>query len=156
MQRKSTVLAVAMALSIALAAGLSWADDDSELHKIMEQVNAKNATITKGVRSQVNFAKAQENVVKSAEDLVKLAKQAKPYQDAVKKAKDVPNAGEAWNQMIDQLIATSKNLAEVAKKSGATPTQTKKIWEESKTAHTAVKKSCSDCHNVFRIEAEEE
>ncbi len=154
MQRKWTVLAVAMASCIALAAGLSLADEDSELHKIMEQVNAKNATITKGVRTQVNFAKAQENVVKSAEDLVKLAKKAKAYQDAVKKAKDVPNAGEKWNQMMDKLIKTSKNLAEVAKKNGTTPTQTKKNWEESKTAHTAVKKSCAECHNVFRIEEE--
>ena len=155
MQRKWTVLAVvAMASCIALASGLSLADEDSELHKIMEQVNAKNATITKGVRTQVNFAKAQEHVVKSAEDLVKLAKKAKAYHDAVKKAKDVPNAGEKWNQMMDQLITTSKNLAEVAKKNGTTPTQTKKIWEESKTAHTAVKKSCSECHNVFRIEEE--
>ena len=143
--RKWTVLATVMASCVALIAGFAMADEDSELHKIMEQVNAKNGAITKAVRSKVNFSKSQKDVVKHAEELVKLAEKAKPYQDAVKNAKDVPNPGEKWNTLMDDFIKQSKNLKEVADKDGTT-------FEEAKKAHAAVKKSCSECHNIFRIE----
>jgi len=148
MQRKWMILATALVSVFSLTVGLSLADDeDSPLHKLMEQVNAKNLVITKGVRTPVVFKKAQKEVVESAEELTKLAKQAKEIKDAVKKAKDVPNADGKWNELMDVFASTSDALAKVAAKSTATQ-------EQAKTAHAAVKKACTECHNVFRVDEE--
>jgi hypothetical protein len=133
----------------AMTVGISMADDeDSPLHKLMEQVQAKNLIITKGVRNAAGFKKAQKEVADSAEDLVKLATQARDIgKDAVKKAKDVPNAQGRWNELMDSFASTSKNLATVAGKSSATQVQ-------AKEAFAAVKKVCADCHKDFRVEDE--
>jgi cytochrome c556 len=142
------VLAAAMVSVTALTVGVSMADDeDSPLHKIMEQVNVKNLVITKGVRTAPAFKKAQKDVVASAEELAKLAKQAREYKDAVKKAKDVPNAAAKWDELMDSFASAAEKLAEAAGKPGATNAQ-------AKEAHTAVKKTCTECHNVFRVEEE--
>jgi cytochrome c556 len=150
MLRRWTVLAGTMVSITALTVGISMADDEEgPLHKIMEQVNKMNLAITKGVRTAVAFKKAQKDVVASAEELVKLAKQAKPIKDAVKKAKDVPDADAKWDKYLDNLVKASENLAKVAGAASATQ-------PDVKAAHTAVKKACTDCHTVFRIEEDED
>src|SRR5438128_1100098 len=138
MQRKWMILAAAMISVSVLTVGIAGADDeDSPLHKIMEQVNAKNLAITKGVRTAVAFKKAQKDVAASAEDLARLSKEAKALgKDHIKKAKDVPNAEGKWNELMDSFTSTSENLAKVAAKSNATQIQ-------AKEAHTAVKKACT-------------
>jgi len=147
MNRKWTVLAVTMASIALLATGLSMAQDEaSPLAKIMEKVTAANNSISKAVRTPVSYKKAQKDVVTSAEDLVKLAKEAREIKDAVKAAKGVPDAEKQWDGLMDQLIATSTELAKVASK-GAQP--------EAKKAHQAVKNACADCHKVFRIEEDD-
>jgi cytochrome c556 len=147
MQRKWTVLAGTMAACTALAVGLAVADDEekSPLHKAMEKIQTNYVTITKSTRNAAAFNKAQKKVVESAEQIVKLAKESKPIKDAVKKAKDVEKPEEKWDKYMDTLISSSENLAKVAGQSGATQPQ-------AKTAFNAVKKSCSDCHGVFRVE----
>jgi len=149
MLRKWMILAGAMVSVTVLTVGIAGADDeDSPLHKIMEQVNAKNLAITKGVRTAVAFKKSQQDVATSAEELAKLSKEAKPLgKDVIKKAKDVPNAAAKWDELMDSFTTSSENLAKVAAMSGATQ-------EAAKSAHTAVKKACTECHNVFRIEEE--
>jgi cytochrome c556 len=148
MLRKWMCLPAVMITVTALTVGISMADDeDSPLHKLMEQVQAKNLIITKGVRNAAGFKKAQQEVADSAEDLVKLAKQARDMKDAVKKAKDVPNADGRWNELMDSFASTSKNLATVAGKSSSTQVQ-------AKEAFAAVKKVCADCHKDFRVEDE--
>jgi cytochrome c556 len=147
MPRKWMILAASMVSMSVLTVGIAGADDeDSPLHKLMERVNAKNLAVTKGVRTAVAFKKAQSDVVAAAEDLAKLAKEARELgKDTVKKAKEVPNAAAKWNELMDAFASTSENLAKVAGKAGATQ-------EEAKSAHTAVKKACTDCHTLFRIE----
>src|SRR5258708_5324257 len=113
MQRKWIVLAGTMISALALTAGLSAADDDSPLHKLMESVNAKNVVVTKGVRTPVNFKKAQKEVVKAAEELAKLGKEAKEIKDAVKKSKDVKDGDTKWNALMDEFIKSSEELAKV-------------------------------------------
>jgi cytochrome c556 len=149
MPRKWMILAAAMVSVGMLTVGISMADDeDSPLHKLMEQVNAKSLAITKGVRTEVAYKKAQKDVVTAAEDINKLAKQAKDLgKDHIKKAKDVPNAAGKWNELMDSFASASENLATVAAKPS-----TKQA--EAKSAHTALKKVCTDCHTVFRIEEE--
>jgi cytochrome c556 len=147
MPHKWMFLAAAMVSVSVLTIGIAGADDeDSPLHKLMEKVNAKNLAITKGVRTAVAFKKAQTDVVAAAEELTKLAKEARELgKDTVKKAKDVPNGATKWNELMDQFASTSDNLAKVAGKPSATQ-------QQAKDAHTAVKKACTDCHTIFRIE----
>jgi cytochrome c556 len=148
MQRKWIILGAVMVLMTALTVSLTAAaDEDSPLHKLMEQVNAKNLAITKGVRTAVAYKKAQPEVVTSAEELVKLAKEAREIKDAVKKAKDVPNAAGKWTELMDSFATASDALAKVAAKASTTQVQ-------AKDAHTAVKKTCTECHNVFRVDEE--
>jgi hypothetical protein len=148
MLRKWRILAGTMTAITALTVGISMADDEEgPLHKLMEKVNAKNLAVTKGVRTAVAFKKAQKDVVASAEELAKFAKEAKLIKDAVKKAKDVPDAGTKWDKLMDEFAKSAEHLAMVAGQSSATNVQ-------AKEAHTAVKKVCTDCHAVFRVDEE--
>ena len=66
MLRKWTILGVTMAAVTVLATGFSMAqDEDSPLHKLMEEVNKKNLAITKGVRTAVAFKKSQKVVAEA-------------------------------------------------------------------------------------------
>jgi cytochrome c556 len=134
-------------LGIAASSSLSQAQDkeESPLEHIMEKVNKHNTTITKGTRNKVNFSKAQKDVEKSAKELVKLAKSAKPIKDAVKKAKELPEAQKKWDEYIEDLIMTSEKLGDVTAKPSA-------AFEDARSAFTAVKKACADCHKDFRVD----
>jgi cytochrome c556 len=141
------VLSAGMLVLIVVGASLSRADDKEEgpLMKLMEKVNKANNVINKGTRSKVNFSKAQKDVAKSAKELVDLGKKAKLMTDAVKNAKDVANPGKKWEEMMDDFIKVSDKLYAVAKKTDADQVA-------AKEAFTAVKKSCADCHMVFKKE----
>jgi cytochrome c556 len=152
MLRKWLIFALSAGFLVSLGFGvqLTNADDkdkESELGKIMEKVNKHNSSLTKGLRTKVAYAKSQKDVEKSAKELVKLAKAAKPIKDAVKTAKDLPDAGKKWDDWSDAFIKTAENLSQMAAKS-------KPDFKEAKDAFTAVKKSCADCHQDFRVDAE--
>lgn len=149
MPRKWMVLAAVLLSVTTMTIGIAAADDeDSPLHKIMEQINKKNLAITKGVRTDPAFKKAQKDVVASAEEIAKHSKEARELgKDYIKKAKDVPNAGEKWNELMDHFTTKAQELAKVAGKAGAKQA-------EVKSAHNTLKKACTDCHNVFRVEEE--
>jgi len=149
MPRKWMFLAAVMASVSVLTVGIAGADDeDSPLHKLMERVNAKNLAITKGVRTAPTFKKSQSDVVAAAEELTKLATEARELgKDTIKKAKEVPNAPAKWNELMDQFASSSANLVKEAGKTNADQVAVK-------AAHTAVKKSCTECHTLFRIEEE--
>jgi len=154
MLRKWIIFAVSAGflVLIGLGARLTNADDknsgdkESELGKIMEKVNKHNSSLTKGLRTKVAYAKALKDVEKSAKEMVKLAKAAKPHKDAVKTAKDLPDAGKKWDDWSDAFIKTADNLSQVAAK-------TKPDFKATKDAFTAMKKSCADCHQDFRVDA---
>jgi cytochrome c556 len=119
-------------------------DEDSPLHKIMEQVNSKNLAITKGVRTAVAFKKSQDVVVESAKELVKLSKEARAFKEPSEKQKQ---PYEKWTSLMDDMTKASEELAKVAAEDGVTQAQAKK-------AHATVKASCTACHNVFRVDEE--
>jgi cytochrome c556 len=153
MLRKWLIFALSAGFLVSLGLGvrLTNADDkdkETELGKIMEKVNKHNSTLTKGLRTKINYAKSQKDVEKSAKELVKLAKAAKPIKDAVKTAKDLPDAGKKWDDWSDAFIKSAENLSQVAGKP-------KSEFKETKDAFTAVKKSCADCHQDFRVDAAE-
>jgi cytochrome c556 len=148
MTGKWIVFASSAAILVGLGAGIALpnADDvETPLGKIMEKVQKHNLSITKGVRNKVAFKKSQKSVEQSAKELVKLAKLAKPLNDAVKKAKDVTEPQKVWDQYFDRFVKNSEKLGEVAGQPAAK-------FEDTKKAFNALKKVCSDCHHDFRIE----
>jgi cytochrome c556 len=143
MNRKWSVLGGTVAAVTLLTAGLPAAqDEDSPLHKIMEKVQANNSTIIKGVRSAVQYKKAQADVAKSAEDLVKLGKEAKPLGDGPVKAQK--KTIEEWNKLMDAFVKEAEGFSTKVSNSATTQAQ-------AKDAYKAVSKSCTACHEVFRI-----
>ena len=152
-----TVVATLVAAS-GLGSGLSPAQDqekhketETPLGKIMEKVQKHNIAITKATRNAASFKKNQKEVEKSAADLAKLAKDAKPLKEAyLKNAKeetDPKKRQEKWDEIMDAFAKTSKDLAVAAAKDGATQKQVRDLFQ-------TVKKTCSDCHTVFRVESE--
>jgi cytochrome c556 len=142
MARKWTTLAVAVTALCLTATGLSYADEDSPLHKLMEKVSAKNNAITKGTRTVAAYKKAQKDLASLADELVKLGKEARPIKDAADKQKKPVSE---WTKLMDDFIQKSELLKTSLDKS--TTTQ-----QQAKTAHTAVKAACTNCHNVFRVD----
>jgi len=155
MNRKWIGFAAAAALVAAtgLASGLSRAQDqekhkeqETPLGRIMEKVQKHNIAITKATRNVAAFKKNQKEVEKSSTELVKLAKQSKPLKEAyLKNAKDESNPQQKWDEIMDAFAKTSMDLAAVAAKNGATQKEAKDLFQ-------SLKKTCSDCHTVFRVE----
>ena len=155
MLRQWTALAVSTAALTALIATLSLADEDSELHKKMEKVQAANVAITKGTRNSINFMKQQQDVIDNAKKLAKLAKESRPFDEPAKKQKQ---SFEKWTKIMDEFEKSSEALAEVAAEPEVkkmTREQIDKALAKIKKAHSVVKKTCADCHKDFRSEEEE-
>lgn len=148
MLRKWMVFGLSAGILIAFAgAGFGLTDDESELEKVMEKVNKANNAIKKGVRTPVAFKKMHKDIAKRSKELVKLAKESKPIKDSVSRAKDVANPQKKWDEMMDDFIAKSETLEGTANKS-------EPDYDDTKKAFSALSKTCSDCHKVFRVEDE--
>jgi hypothetical protein len=175
MIRKWLIFALSAGILVSLGAGvgLTMADDEKEtpLAKVMEKVQKNYLTITKGTRNAVYFKKSQKDVEKSAKEIVKLAEEAKTKKVKVtaensadrpdlktqmgkevtlkewylKNAKDEKEPSKKWDELIGSLIKNSEKLGEVAGKPDAT-------LKDAKNAFNVVKKNCSDCHTVFRVD----
>ncbi|WP_422930773.1 cytochrome c [Singulisphaera sp. PoT] len=149
MIRKWMVLAVTMASVSVLAAGLSFADDDdSPVHKLMEKVGSKSNAIKKATRTAPAYKKAQKDLAKVADELIELAKESKKLaKEAAAKAKGVKDGEKKWEELND---AWTKKLEEFA----ATIAKPETDQAKAKSAWGTVNQSCTDCHEVFRVEDE--
>jgi cytochrome c556 len=157
MNRKWIGLAAAVTLvaACALAGRLSFAQDqvkhteqETPLGKIMEKVQKHNLALTKATRNVAAFKKNQKEVEKFSGELAKLAKDSKQFKEPyLKNAKDESNPQKKWDEIMDAFAKTSKELATAAAKAGATQKEAKELFQ-------SVKKTCADCHTVFRIEKE--
>lgn len=145
MLRKWTTLAAAVTAVFFAAAGLSFADEDSPLHKLMEKVSAKNNAITKGVRTGPAFKKAQKDLASYADEMIKLGKEAREDKGPAEKQKKTLAE---WTKLMDDYIAKTESFRQVVAKSDAKQA-------EAKSAHNQVKASCTACHNVFRVEEDD-
>src|SRR5260370_21633599 len=99
MHRKWTILA-AMAAVALLTCGLAIAqDEESPLHKIMEQANSKSNAIKKAIRTPVGYKKSQKDAVliKNAEALIDLGKKARDINSAAEKQK---HPDEEWTKLM--------------------------------------------------------
>ncbi len=133
--------------ALAVAFGtLALADEHGPLHEMMESVNKANNAINKAVRTPVNYKKDAKTVTEKSKELVKLAKDTVAAVGESKKIKGVKGDPEAqWKTLAADFLKSSEELAKVAGKEDHAAT---------KNAHQAVKKSCSGCHEVFRVEDE--
>lgn len=158
MNRKWIGFAATAALVTACVVGssLSRAQDQEKhkatpLGKIMEGVQNHNRTITNGTRTEKAWKKSQKDVEKSATELVKLAREGKPlgepYLKNAKDESDPKKRKEKWDEIMDAFAKTSKDLADAAAKAGANQKEAKYLFQ-------SVKRTCSDCHTVFRVEEE--
>ncbi len=150
-------VAATLVAAFAIGNGFSLAQDqdkqpkhketETPLGKIMEKVQKHNIAITKATRNAAQFKRGQKDVEKSATELVNLAKKAKSFKDAIKNAKNEANPEKKWDEIMDAFAKTSTELAELAAKQGTTQKAAKDQFQN-------VKKTCSDCHTVFRVEEE--
>ncbi|OJW15618.1 MAG: hypothetical protein BGO49_15315 [Planctomycetales bacterium 71-10] len=153
MMRKWITLAAS--LTIGLGLGLSAtafsgsADEESELGKIMEKVQKNKAVLTKGTRNVAAYKKAQKEIKEAADEWAKLAKETKTHNDPVKAAKNVAEPQKKWDELCDAWEKEAKKLAEIADKADSTQ-------KDAKDQLNTVNKSCTECHQVFRVDAEDE
>jgi cytochrome c556 len=141
------VFALSAVVLVSIAgAGFSIAqDEESELGKLMEKVNKQGNTIKKGTRSAVTFKKSQKDVAKAAKELAKLAKESKSRKEALARAKNEADPQKKWNELSEAFIGNAAKLNDAAGKAGPDYDDTKKAW-------SAVNKSCTECHQVFRVD----
>jgi len=147
---KWSVLAVSAAAFSLLATGLSLHAQDDEktkLHDLMEKVSATNNKINRVVRTKVTFTKANngKDASKEATALLEMGKTARESEEALEAGKKngVENPKEKWVALMDEM---NKGIEELIKAADAGD------FDAAKTAHSAVKNSCAECHKVFKIE----
>jgi len=152
MQRKGMSLGITMVSFAALTTGLALAQDEGgPLHKIMEQVNAKTTAIKKSVRTAVAYKKAQSSneIVPNVQELIRLAKEARGLgKEAAGKAKGEPDPEKKWTELMDAFLQQSEKFAATVSAPSTTQAQ-------AKSAFGVVSQSCTDCHNVFRVEEDD-
>lgn len=144
MNRKWVALGATLTAALLVAGGFSVAaDEDSPLHAVMEKVQASNAVVLKGVRNAAAYKKSQADVVKAADALVKLAKESGTLGEGPAKAqnKDVAE----WKKLNDAWLAETEKFAKLV-------TDPATDQASAKTAYRAVSKSCTTCHDVFRVD----
>jgi cytochrome c556 len=142
------VAAFAVAGSLTLAQDEKHKEKETALGKLMEKVQKRNSEITKYTRNASTYKKSQKDLEKAAADMYKLAKESKPLKEGyMKNAKNEANPEKKWDEIMDAFIKTSKDLADLVAKEATTQ-------KEAKDSFQSVKKTCSDCHTVFRVEDE--
>jgi cytochrome c556 len=144
MNRKWIALGATLTAALLVAGGFSVAaHEDSPLHGVMEKVQASNAVVLKGVRNAAAYKKSQADVVKAADALVKLAKESATLGEGPSKAqnKDVAE----WKKLNDAWLTESEKFAKLV----ASPATDQAA---AKAAYREVSKSCTTCHNVFRVD----
>ncbi|AMV37624.1 cytochrome c [Planctomyces sp. SH-PL62] len=150
MKRKWIALAASLTFGLGLCATAfsGSSDEESALGQIMEKVQKQKAVITKGVRNVASYKKSQSDVEKAAKEWVKLAKESKPHNEAAKAAKGQDDPVKKWDELIDVWVKESEKLAEIAAKADSTQ-------KDAKDQLNTINKNCTECHQVFRIDADE-
>ena len=148
MSRKWAALASSLVVAL-FVAGLSWGDDkeDSPLLKIMKQVKTENAAVQKGIRNAANYKKSQAELPKTCEKMVKLLTDSKPLgKSAVEgphneKKKTIDD----YNKLLEDTKKELTTFCGLVAKTDTTQAQ-------AKDGFKAVTKSCTACHDLFRVE----
>ena len=151
MKRKWMALAASLTIGLGLGATAfsGSTDDESPLGQLMEKVQKQKATNTKGVRNVASYKKSQAEVKDAAKEWVKLAKESKPHNDAVKAAKNVAEPQKKWDELMDLWGKEAEKLAEIAGKADSTQ-------KDAKDQLNTINKTCTECHQTFRVDADDD
>lgn len=144
MLRKWLILGAVVTAMTLTVTGLSFADDDSPIHKLMEGVSAKTNAIKKATRTPVAYKKAHKDLVKHAEELIELGKKSREMKESAEKQKK-PFA--EWQKLTDDFLKKTEEFKTLVSESGTTQDAAKKSFAQ-------VGATCTACHNVFRVEDE--
>ena len=129
-------------LTLGLFAGISLADDESPLEKLMEKIQNKTNAMRKVTRNAAEYKKGAESIANDTKDVIKWAKESRDFKEPAEKEKK-PQA--EWEKLTDEMIKATEELAKICADSKSTPAQ-------AKEAFTTYTKTCSACHNVFKKE----
>ncbi|WP_165230489.1 hypothetical protein [Aquisphaera insulae] len=156
MYRKWIGLAATAALIVACGLGSAQAQEKKEAHeenetplgKIMEKVQKLNIAVPKYVRNAAQYQKSRKDLDKALEEYIKLAKDSKSIREPyVTNVKDVKEPVKKWDEIMDAWEKTLKEMADGVKKEATSQKDAKQLYEN-------VKKTCVDCHTIFRVEKE--
>jgi cytochrome c556 len=144
MLRKWTTLALMTAVALT-SAGLSLAaqDEESPTAKSMEMINKKNLALKKLVRTKLAFSKAKAADFNTETDVILAeAKKVRAHKEPAEKQK---KTYAEWTKLMDDFIKKTEDFKGVAAKTGAT-------FDVASKSYKTMQASCSNCHNVFRVE----
>ena len=130
------------ALSMTFLAGITLADEDSPLEKLMEKIQAKTNAIRKVTRNAAEYKKGAASIAKDTEEIVKLARESRDMKEPSEKEKK-PLA--EWQKLTDDMIHATEELGKVTADSKTTQAQ-------AKEAFTTFTKTCSACHTIYKKE----
>ena len=131
-----------VALSMTFLAGLTLADEESPLEKLMEKIQAKTNAIRKVTRNAAEYKKGAASIAKDTEEIVKLAKESRDMKEPSDKEKK-PLA--EWQKLTDDMIHATEELGKITADSKTTQAQ-------AKEAFTTFTKTCSACHTIYKKE----
>jgi hypothetical protein len=135
---------VALFLAEALAPG-ARGGDESEILKIMEQVNTTNRAI--GKRLRISFsteAAGREALAADAASLVQLGKDARTLTGP---ARERRKPQQEWTRTVDDFLRASEEFARVIAEPGSSEARAKQSYQK-------LQKSCIHCHSAFRGEVD--
>jgi cytochrome c556 len=148
MSRKWTILAAVMTAVVVTASGLTLAqDEDSPIHKIMEQVNSKSNAVKKVVRTAVAYKTGRKDIDKNAKSLIELAKKAREIKEPSEKQK---RSFDEWQKLMDDFIKKTEEFKDLVAKPTTNQALAKKEFNGSVGA------ACTACHKVFRVDEDED
>lgn len=117
-------------------------DDGSALEKIMEDVNKNNNVIRKGVRTAASYKKDREALAESSKLLIELAGKTKTETAVAEKA----GKKKEWEEFSDEFKTASEALFKICDDANSKQA-------DAKTAFADLGKTCTKCHEVFRVDS---
>ncbi len=141
--RQWKTFAAVLVTAAATVTGLCLADDDdSPMEKIMSKVGGKQNAIVKAMRTPVAFTKSKADIPALCDELIKLGKEARELKESAEKEK---KPYEDWTKLMDDYIKKTEEFKEFVSKADAKQ-------DTSKEAYKSVQKTCTACHQVFKID----
>ncbi len=136
--------ALARLATVLLAAGLApvaRGGDDSPIQTIMDQVQARNRAIGKGIRTPSSLeAAGRKGLAADAASLVQLGKEARTLTGP---ARARNKSQQEWTQTVDGFLRASEEFTRVIADPGSSQPRATQSYKK-------LQKTCINCHSAFR------
>ena len=115
--------------------------DDSPIQTIMDQVQARNRAIGKGIRTPSALeAAGRKGLAADAASLVQLGKEARTLTGPARERK---KSQKEWTRTVDDFLLASEELARIIAGPGSSQPRATQSYKK-------LQKTCINCHNAFR------